>query len=105
MGRRHAVGAALSVLPPGPRLWRTGLGGEATILQDRKTRVNRIALVATSKASPGPAGLAPSSHVLAHQFDPTACRRKFAGQNIHERRFTGAIGANDCMNTAKGNLE
>ena len=105
VGGRGAMGTALGVLPPGPGLWHAGLGGEATILKNREARVDRIALIAAPQASPSPAGLAPSGHVLTHQFHPTARRRKFAGQNIHKRGFTGAIGADDCMNAATGNLQ
>ena len=105
MGSRDAIDAAPSVLPPGPGLGHAGLSGETTILQDREARVDRVALIAAPQASPGPAGLAPSGHVLAHQFDPTTRRRKFAGQNIYKRGFTGAIGANNGMNAATGNLQ
>ena len=105
VGGRDALGATISILPPGPGLWGRGLSSQTTILQDRKARIDRITLVATPKAGPGPTWLAPTGHVLTHQFHPTARRRKFAGQNIHECGFTSAIGADHRMDTAPGNLE
>jgi hypothetical protein len=105
VGGRDALGATISILPPGPGLWGAGLSRQTTILKDREARIDRIALVAAPKASSGTAWLAPTGHILTHQFHPTARRCKFARQNIHECGFTSAIGANDCMDTAPGNLE
>jgi hypothetical protein len=103
--RREARLAAFGRLPQHPRARPRGLRAEAAVLEHRKARVDRRALVAAADAGARAPGLRPVGDVVTLEVDAARGRGHLARQHVDQRRLAGAVGADHRVHLARPQLE
>ncbi|MCY1523291.1 hypothetical protein D9M68_581830 [compost metagenome] len=101
MARQFGASAAVrGGPPPVPEPLAPRLRGQPAVFQHAQFGKDGRSLVAAAQAGARPLGLAPRCDVAALQHDLAAAGRQFARQDVDQRGFARAVGADDGMDLA-----